>query len=143
MSLSVASRAFFPDPANHVPTVLVVEDEILIRVTIAAYLQEAGFKVLEAGTVNEAIQILDINLTPVDLVFSDVVMPGEDDGFALAQWVHENHPGLPVVMTSGDLERCRAARTAMNGDPFFAKPYDIAAVTSKIRRLVCRSDETH
>jgi len=139
--MSLASRVLFPDPAERTPTILVVEDEVLIRVVIAAYLQECGFKVLEAGTAAEAIQILDVDLTPVDLVFTDVKMPGDMDGFALAQWIRANRPGLHVVLTSGDEMKCKTAKDLCENEPFFAKPYDVAIVVTQIRALIGASEK--
>jgi CheY-like chemotaxis protein len=136
MSVSVASRVFFPDPDEHTATVLVVEDEILIRIAIAAYLQECGFKVLEAGNAAEAMQILTTDFMPVDLVFTDVKMPGGMDGFALAEWVRANRPDTPVMLTSGDEMKCQTARNLCANDCFFAKPYDVGAVAAEIGRLV-------
>jgi two-component system, response regulator PdtaR len=62
------------------PTVLVVEDEVLVRMVIADYLRDCGFRVLEASTADEAMRVLGTN-ERVDIVFSDVQMPGSLDGF--------------------------------------------------------------
>ena len=139
-TMNIASRVFFPDPADRSPTVLVVEDEALIRVAVAAYLQESGFRVLEAGSAAEAIEILDVDLMPVDLVFSDVALPGEMNGFALAGWIHLHRPNLRVMLTSGNETHARTARTVAEetGDPFFPKPYDVTAVVSRIQRMVAQ-----
>lgn len=133
--MNIAAHAF-PSEHAHAPTVLVVEDEILIRMALAAYLQECGFKVLEAGTADEAIQVLGVGALPVDLVFTDVAMPGERDGLALVAWVHQNHPEIAVAITSGDEARQKAVRDAINGHQFFPKPYDVGQVAARIRHLV-------
>jgi CheY-like chemotaxis protein len=65
-------------------TILVVEDEVLIRLPLAEYLRDCGYRVFEASNVAEAKAVLDAD-TPVDLVFSDVNMPGNENGFALAR----------------------------------------------------------
>jgi CheY-like chemotaxis protein len=64
-------------------TILVVEDDIFVRLDIAEYLRDCGYRVIEAGTAAEAIDVLESNV-PIDLVFSDIQMPGEMDGFGLA-----------------------------------------------------------
>jgi CheY-like chemotaxis protein len=131
-----AVRARFPDPAERLPTILVVEDEVLIRLVIADYLRECGFKVYEAGSAAEALEILEAGNTTIDLVFSDVRMPGEMDGFALAQWVRRNRPGLPVILTSGDRKKSEVARDLCEDEPFFAKPYELEPVVQRIRALI-------
>jgi CheY-like chemotaxis protein len=84
----------------HPPTVLVVDDDLLVREPIADYLREVGYQVLEAGDAHEAIDLVD-HADHVDLVFSDVRMPGELDGVGLARWVRAHRPDLPVLLTSG------------------------------------------
>ena len=130
-----AGRSRFPDPRDRTPAILVVEDEVLIRFVISDYLQHCGFRVHVAGSAAEAIEILETD-DPIDLVFSDVAMPGEFDGFGLAQWVRENRPGLPVILTSGDAKKSAAAKELCENEPFFAKPYDAAQVVNKIRALI-------
>jgi CheY-like chemotaxis protein len=126
----------FPDPKERCPAVLVVEDEVLIRLVIADYLRECGFKVYEAGTALEAVEILESNKAAIDLVFSDIRLPGEMNGFTLAQWVRKNRPGVPVVLTSGDSKKSEAAKELCENEPFFAKPYDVQLVVSHIRTLI-------
>lgn len=74
-------------------TILIVEDEVLVRMTIADYLRECGFQVAEAGSADEALSILNSEM-PVDLVFSDVQMPGTMNGFGLAHWIRQHRPDL-------------------------------------------------
>ena len=80
-------------------TVLVVEDDFLVRICAADALSEAGFQVLEAADAPEALALLD--RAPVDVVFTDVNMPGEFDGLGLAERVARRWPGVAVVVTSG------------------------------------------
>ena len=127
-----AAAVMFPDPDERTPAILIVEDEVLIRFVLADYLRECGFKVLEAGDAAEAIQIIEAEVD-IDLVFSDVQMPGEMDGFGLAQWVRRNRPKLPITLTSGDSKKSAAAKELCENEPFFAKPYDVAKVVAHIR----------
>ena len=81
------------------PTILVVEDEPMIRLDVAEGLREFGFHVYEASDGVEALQIL--GQTSVNLVFSDVQMPGKLDGFDVARHVRSSLPQVPIVLTSG------------------------------------------
>src|SRR5688572_25080855 len=85
-----------PDAPLH--SLLVVEDDILIRFQICDYLRECGFKVIEVANANEAIFILSEPELRVDLVLSNVKMPGSMDGFGLAQWMRKEKPGVPIIL---------------------------------------------
>jgi CheY-like chemotaxis protein len=121
---------------DRVPAVLVVEDDALIRLTLSDYLQDNGFKVLEASSGDEALGVMVAPAFAVDLVFTDVMMPGVTDGFALAKWISENQPGIPVIVTSGDTERIAAAADLGAGFQFVPKPYELDAVAEKIRQTL-------
>jgi CheY-like chemotaxis protein len=120
------------------PTVLVVEDEILIRMAVADYLRDCGYRVLEASSAAEAVAIFKAG-EPVELVFSDVNMPGDMNGFALATWVREQHPDVKVILTSGVANTaCNAQDVCANG-PVLAKPYVYETLAAHIRRLLSSS----
>ncbi|HEY2445606.1 MAG TPA: response regulator [Rhizomicrobium sp.] len=123
-------------PHDRTPTVLIVEDEVLIRIALSDYLQECGFKVLEAGNADEAVQIIEHGNIAIDLVFTDVVMPGSMDGFGLAHWIRANRAGLPVVLTSGDTGKVDTARDLCERNAFLAKPYDLQRLVKHIRAII-------
>jgi DNA-binding NtrC family response regulator len=126
----------FPDPSERTPTILVIDDEALIRAMLSDYLQECGFKVLEGSNADEAILIIEKTDVIIDLVFSDVSMPGSMDGFGLAKWIRVNRPGLPVILTSGDAKKTSLAKELCEGEPFLAKPYDLEVVVGQIRAAI-------
>ena len=126
----------FPNATERIPAILVVEDEVLIRLVIADYLRECGFKVYEAGTAAEAIEVIESETAAIDLVFSDVRLPGQMNGFGLAHWARVNRPDLLVMLTSGDANRSEAAKQLCENEPFFAKPYDVELVVARIRAMV-------
>ena len=68
---------------------------------IAEYLRDCGYHVVEAANGDEAISVLTAADCEIDLILSDVQMPGTVDGFALARWVRQNMPGLEIILTSG------------------------------------------
>lgn len=80
----MAAAANNPGISLHKPTVLVVEDDVLIRLSVADALRSAGLDVIEAATGDEALTVLASSAT-VDLVFTDIQMPGSTDGLELAQ----------------------------------------------------------
>ena len=126
----------FPDPNDRTSTILVVDDEYLLRATLADYLQECGFKV-EASSADEAVAILE--KTGVDLVLTDVRMPGAMDGFGLARWIRTNRPSMQVILTSGAASKTEAAKQLCENEPFFEKPYKLEAVVAQIRSSLHRS----
>jgi CheY-like chemotaxis protein len=124
-------------PANDVfpATVLVVDDDQLVREPIADYLREVGFDVLEAGDAHEAIDLVD-HADHVDLVFTDVRMPGELDGVGLARWVKAHRPDLPVLMTSGYYGTGWLGERLEREVRLIQKPYTQDEVLRHIRRLL-------
>ena len=119
---------------NRKRVVLLVEDEVLIRYATADHLRGAGYSVVEAGNAAEAVAVLASG-THVDIVFTDVHMPGEMDGVMLAQWINENYLGIHILVTSG---RDNAARLAgvIPGGSYFPKPYTPEEVERRIRSLL-------
>jgi DNA-binding NtrC family response regulator len=120
----------FPDRPPRKPTVLLVDDEYLVRGVLSEILKEAGFAVVPAENGAEAIHILS-GLDHIDLVFSDIKM-APLDGFEVAKWAHEHKPGLPVILASGYSGKTNMA-AELNGVQFFRKPFDFDAVVEKIR----------
>ena len=117
------------------PTILVVEDEILVRTVTAAYLRDCGFDVVEAGNAEEAVRVLEASIR-VDIVFSDVNMPGSLDGFGLVQWLRRERPGLKIILTSGAAQAVKDASDLCAHVPILAKPYDYAALARQLRALL-------
>ena len=108
------------------PTVLVVEDDFLVRECAVEALSSCGFNVLDAGTAPDAFQLLE--RSHVDVVFTDVNMPGDFDGLGLARRVRRRWPGIAIVITSG---RGRPDR-CVDGARFLPKPYMFESLASLI-----------
>ena len=100
-------------------TILLVEDEPLIRIGLAEFLREKGYRVLEANDAPEALAILTSGPT-IDLVISDVRLPGEIDGFALGRRIQTEWPEIKFIATSGVVRSMQAGDI---GGPMLIKPY--------------------
>lgn len=123
--------------SNSPKTVLVVENEILVRMAIAGYLRECGYRVLEVSNGSEAKTVLAAD-TPVDLVFAEVDLPGDVGGFALARWIRQERPGVEIILTSGNAAMARLAADACDRDSFLGKPYSHEQLIRLIRQLLNR-----
>jgi len=118
-------------------TILLVEDDPLVRISTADHLRSKGFNVIEAGTVVEAAIVLSSG-PQVHLVFSDVDLPGAMGGLSLTVWVHTHYPAIPVILTSG----VRAIVPALSGQhtvPFVPKPYDLDKVSDLIASVIAEA----
>lgn len=115
------------------PAILVVEDEVLIRMSIADTIEEAGFTVYEAANADQAIQMLEVH-QDIRVLFTDIDMPGSMDGLRLASAVRHRWPPVKIIITSGHV-KIRQEELPVDGR-FFAKPYDAASVVSTMRSLV-------
>ncbi|WP_425286904.1 response regulator [Microvirga vignae] len=114
--------------------VLVVEDEPLVRMTAADELEEAGFQVLEAANADVALIVLEARSAEVQVLFTDVDMPGAMDGLALADEVHRRWPHILLLISSG-YARPRPDEIPDDGH-FVPKPYRGATIVRHIREMM-------
>jgi CheY-like chemotaxis protein len=112
-------------------TILVVEDEVLVRMLIADQLRNAGYSVIEAADADEALALLAHTFN-VRLVLSDVQMPGSMDGIGLARALRSAYPSVKVMLASGKA----AMLDEVQHDGFFPKPYDVAQIVNRIEALI-------
>ncbi len=113
-------------------TVLVVEDDALVRECAVDILSECGFHVLQAPTAPKALLLLEG--THVDVVFTDINMPGEFDGLGLARRVRQRWPDIAIVITSG--RGC--PENCVEGARFLPKPYMFDTVARVLNEAVMR-----
>ena len=111
-------------------SVLIVEDEALVRLVAVSMLQDAGFDTLEADTAEDALHLLEEH-DEVRVLFSDIQLPGRMDGLGLARAVHDRWPGIGLVLTSGGL-KIRKEQIPDDGT-FLAKPYDGDEMVDAVR----------
>ncbi len=118
-------------------TILVVEDEVLIRLMISEYLREFGYTVVEARNAAEATRILR-SPEPVQVVFSDVRMPGDMNGLGLAKWIVEHRPEIGVVLTSACVAEADLPDRPQDLRDIVRKPYAPKEVLQRIRAITGR-----
>jgi CheY-like chemotaxis protein len=112
-------------------TVLVVEDDELVRETVVGELLDQGYLVIEAGTAEEGFEVLEKR--PVGVLFTDIRLPGRMDGWDLAEAARAVNPHLPVIYATGySPEAPRFVEKSI----FLRKPYLPSAVVAAIERLV-------
>jgi CheY-like chemotaxis protein len=116
------------------PTVLLVEDEVLIRLMVADELRGQGLQVIEASNAEEALTILESSLA-VHLLFTDVRMPGRMDGFALAKLAQARFPRLKLIIASS---RQPEEISPPFADAFLCKPYDLNKVIERVESLLAQ-----
>ncbi|HEY7246580.1 MAG TPA: response regulator [Xanthobacteraceae bacterium] len=119
-----------------VETILVLDDDVLIRMPICQYLRDCGYRVLEAANAEEAAAILQKDDIHIDVVLSDIEMPGPMNGFGFAQWARSARPGLDIVLAGTAERAAHAAAQLCEQGPLFIKPYDHKLVLDHIKRLI-------
>ncbi len=125
------SAGRYPAPGLVARAILVVEDEGLVRETIVAELQDAGFLVFEAETAEQGLEILEDRA--VHVLFTDIRLPGAMDGWGLAERARSLNPDLPVIYATGfSAEDPRFVPKSV----FLRKPYLPSAVLAAIQKLV-------
>ena len=114
---------------NH--TILVVEDEVLLRLDLSNQLRKAGFDVIKADTGDEALKVL-ANEIDVELVLTDIRMPGNTDGMGLAKWIRQQAPHIKIAILSAYID----PYWDMPVDATFAKPVRIERLLTGLRQLL-------
>ncbi len=122
---------------NGKAVVLVVEDSTIIRMGAVDLVLSAGYEALEARDADEAIGIME-SRTDIDLVFTDVQMPGTMDGIKLSHYIRDRWPPVKLIVASGNAILEESALPM--GSRFFPKPYDDHAITDAMARLLASGD---
>jgi len=118
--------------ASNRPVVLIVEDELLLRMDAADVIRAGGFEVLEAANADDAIEILEIR-PDISVVFTDIQMPGSMDGLKLARAVRGRWPPIKIVATSGLVDV--GEKDLPEGGRFLPKPYHPKQLAAVLREL--------
>lgn len=114
------------------PVVLIVEDELLLRMDAAEVIKSGGFEVVEAANADDAIEILEAR-PDITVVFTDIQMPGTMDGLKLARAVRGRWPPIKIVATSGLVDV--GEKDLPEGGRFLPKPYHARQLAAVLREL--------
>jgi two-component sensor histidine kinase/CheY-like chemotaxis protein len=121
------------DDLTPVPNVLVVEDEMILRMRAVDIVEDAGFRPIEAVNADEAMSILE-SRSDISLLFTDIQMPGSIDGLKLAHAVHERWPSIKIILVSGQVKPSDAERPA--NSRFFGKPLGVEQMIAELQAMV-------
>jgi two-component sensor histidine kinase/DNA-binding NarL/FixJ family response regulator len=122
-----------PTTATSSTNVLVVEDEMVLRLRAVDIVEDAGFTAVEAVSADEALAILETR-SDISLLFSDVQMPGSMDGLMLARAVHERWPAIKIILVSGQVKVSEAEKPA--DSRFFGKPLVVKDMIVELQQMV-------
>jgi two-component sensor histidine kinase/FixJ family two-component response regulator len=113
--------------------VLVVEDEMMLRMRAVDIVEDAGFIPIEAVNADEALAILE-SRSDIDLLFTDIQMPGSMDGLKLAHAVHERWPSIKIILVSGKLTPTEAEKPIHSR--FFGKPLEVKQMILEMQEMI-------
>lgn len=122
-----------PQKAGTRTVVLIVEDEILVRMDAIEVVEAGGFEAVEANNADEAIAILE-QRNDIVLIFTDIDMPGSMDGLKLAHFVKGRWPPIKIIATSGHARI--TAKDLPQGSRFMSKPYKATEIADAIHELI-------
>src|ERR1044072_4677534 len=119
--------------STEVPNVLIVEDEMVLRMRAVDIVEDAGFRSIEAVNADQAISILE-SRSDISLLLTDIQMPGSLDGLKLAHAVHNRWPAIKIILVSGQVNPSEAERPA--DSRFFGKPLSIEQMIAELQGMV-------
>jgi two-component sensor histidine kinase/CheY-like chemotaxis protein len=122
-----------PGPTDSATNVLVVEDEMVLRMRAVDIVEDAGFTAVEAVNADEALSILE-SRSDISLLFSDIQMPGSMDGLKLAHAVHGRWPSIKIILVSGQIELSNIDKPAESR--FFGKPLEVKRMIAELQEMV-------
>src|SRR5580698_8511616 len=119
--------------SSEVLNVLIVEDEMLLRMRAVDIVEDAGFRPVEAVNADEALAILE-SRSDIELLFTDIQMPGSMDGLKLAYAVHERWPAIKIILVSGQVTLDEGERPA--DSRFFGKPMKAKHMITELQDMI-------
>lgn len=121
---------------QHTECILLVDSEVLVRHAIADYLRDCGYRVVEAGSSEDARAVICETGLPIIAVLCEAEIGGSMNGFELKRWARQNHPGLKVVLAGNVEAAANIAANFCEEGPQLQRPYDPQGVVDYIKRLL-------
>ena len=115
------------------PAVLIVEDELMLRMRAVDIVEDAGFAALEAVNADDALALLE-SRSDIKLLFTDIQMPGSMDGLKLAYAVHERWPSIKIILVSGQVVLTEQDRPAQSR--FHGKPLEVKSMIAELQDMI-------
>jgi two-component sensor histidine kinase/ActR/RegA family two-component response regulator len=119
--------------SDSAPVILIVEDEMVLRMRAVDIVEDAGFVPIEAVSADEAIRVLE-SRDDISLLFTDIQMPGSMDGLMLAHAVHSRWPHIKIILVSGQIAVTDADKPA--DSRFFPKPLEIQQMIRELQEMI-------
>src|SRR4030081_867889 len=122
-----------PDQSAALRAILVVEDEMMLRMRAVDMVEDAGFAAVEAINADDALAILQ-SRSDIELLFTDIQMPGSMDGLKLAFAVHERWPAIKIILVSGQLKLTDKDKPV--DSRFFGKPLEVKQMIAELQKMI-------
>jgi response regulator RpfG family c-di-GMP phosphodiesterase len=119
-----------------IKTVLVLDGDVLVRMPVVQFLRDCGHRVVEAASTDEAMAIFQKTNFPVDVVLSEIDIPGSMNGFGFAQWARSVRPELKILLAGTPERTVRNAAELCEIGPTLKRPYDHKLVRDRMKRLL-------
>jgi DNA-binding response OmpR family regulator len=117
-------------------TVMVIEPDVIVRMTICDFLRECGYRVIEGVRADDLWAVLDSQVA-IDLVFAEVHLSDESEGFSLAERLRQTRPNVEIILASGIVDASEKSSDLCGRGPI-KKPYHPQEVLDRIHRLLER-----
>jgi CheY-like chemotaxis protein len=133
-----STHAVDSDTGKEKTTIMVVDDEPNVLRLASRWLNRAGYNVIEAKNGDEALASIELRNGDIDVLFSDIVMPGKLNGWALAEEVSDRYPGIGIQLATGydQVSQQEKGRVTKKRFPVLSKPYSLTDLSDSVRRLV-------
>src|SRR5882762_9762759 len=122
-----------PGQSAALRAILVVEDEMLLRMRAVDMVEDAGFTAVEAINADDALALLE-SRSDIELLFTDIQMPGSMDGLKLAYAVHERWPSIKIILVSGKVTLTEDERPTASR--FFGKPLEVQQMIAELQEMI-------
>src|SRR6202030_2983105 len=119
-----------------IKTILVLDDDVLVRMPVVQFLRDCGYRVVEAASTDEAMAIFQKTNFPVDVVLSEIDLPGSMNGFGFAQWARSVRLELKILLAATPERTVRNAADLCEGGPTLKRPYEHRGELDRMMRLL-------